>query len=396
VSDDVPLAWTPGRVSAPAMTDDGWRARYPLWDGYFAVVAAAVTGFVVAGGRSSAQTLGGLALLAALAAWYVGYGRRLMRDDVDDARGLVYLAGAFVLYVPAVALTGSASFALFALCPQAFMVLPAVPATVVVVAFNAVHLVALAVRGADLAALLAGPLPIAALVVVFSALFGTWAQRTVALSEERATLIRALDASRAESARLSHEAGVLAERERLARDIHDTIAQGLSSVVMLIQAARAEPRTADAHLALALSTARDNLDEARALVAALTPPPLAGASLPAALQRVASAASASFTVTGTPRPVPTAVEVVLLRALQEALANARKHAGAAAVAVSLSYPGGGVALSVADDGCGFDPSAPTGTGYGLRGMRARVEQVGGSLSVVSAAGAGTTVEVVVP
>jgi signal transduction histidine kinase len=213
-------------------------------------------------------------------------------------------------------------------------------------------------------------------------------------SDERAALIRQLDASRAEVSRLSHEAGVLAERQRLAGEIHDTIAQGLSSVVMLIQAAQAEPDRSRAgrHLTLAAATARDNHDEARALVAALTPPALDGSSLPDALRRLAG----TLSVTGSPRPLPTPVEVVLLRSAQEALSNARKHAGAASVAVSLSYEREGpVVLEVRDDGAGFDVGSDTG-GYGLRGMRSRVELVAGTLAVTSSPGAGTTVRVAIP
>jgi signal transduction histidine kinase len=376
------------------MTESSWVLRYPLWDAYFALVAVAVAAYVAFTADTPAAAAGAVALLAAIGVWYAAFGRRLMVEEIEDWRAVVYLAGVLVLYVPAVVLVGASSFALFALCAQCFMVLPPVPATLAVVVFNAVHLVVAWVRYGDLMDVLTGPAPIAAMIVVVSALFGTWARRTVLVSEERAALIRELDASRAEVAALSHRAGVLAERQRLAGEIHDTIAQGLSSVVMLIQAAQAEPARAPAHLALALDTARDNLGEARALVAALTPPPLSGASLPSALERVSSLASARFAVSGSPRPLPTAVEVVLLRSAQEALANARKHASATEVSVRLSYADT-VALTVTDDGVGFD-ATPASFGYGLSGMRSRVEQVAGTLSVTSAPGAGTTVRVEVP
>jgi signal transduction histidine kinase len=389
VPDDVPLAGPPGRV-----TESSWVLRYPLWDAYFALVAVAVAGYVALTARPPAAAAGAVALLAAMAAWYALFGRRLMIEETEDWRNIAYLVGLLVLYVPAVTLAGTSSFALFALCPQCFMVLPPVPATAAVVVFNAVHLVVIGLRTGDWREVLTGPGPAAAMIVVVSALFGTWATRTVRQSEERAALIRELDASRAEVARLSHDAGVLAERQRLAGEIHDTIAQGLSSVVMLIQAAQAEPARSSAHLALALDTARDNLGEARALVAALTPPPLSGASLPSALARVASLATAGFSVSGEPRPLPTAVEVVLLRSAQEALANARRHASASSVAVRLSYADT-VTLTVTDDGVGFD-AADSRYGYGLSGMRSRVEQVAGTLSLTSAPGAGTTVRVEVP
>jgi signal transduction histidine kinase len=183
------------------------------------------------------------------------------------------------------------------------------------------------------------------------------------------------------------------------------VAQGFTSIIMLLQAADAavdsQPGTARRHLALALATARDNLAEARALVTALTPAELESAALDSALRRLTDAVAgqlkvtAAFEVAGTPRPLPTATEVVLLRVCQEALANVRKHAHARRMLVRLRYGDGLVGLDVTDDGCGFDPGRDGG-GYGLRGMRARVGQEGGRLDVRSAAGAGTTVSVEVP
>jgi signal transduction histidine kinase len=147
---------------------------------------------------------------------------------------------------------------------------------------------------------------------------------------------------------------------------------------------------ADGHLELALDTARDNLDEARALVAALTPALLDGRSLVDAIRRLAP----SLAVRGAVRPLSTGVDVVLLRAAQEALTNARKHAVGPA-SVSLSYDPGSVTLTVCDPGPGFDPLAAS-AGYGLSGMRSRVAQVGGRCTVSSAPGGGTTVRVEVP
>jgi signal transduction histidine kinase len=225
---------------------------------------------------------------------------------------------------------------------------------------------------------------------------GVWLDGVQRQSDERATLIAQLRASQAEVAQLSHDAGVAAERQRLAGDIHDTIAQGLSSVIMLIQAAGADPAAAGKHLDLALDTARDNLAEARALVAALSPTALDGTPLPAALRRLAehSAVPASFTVDGVARPLATSIDVVLLRAAQEALTNVRKHAEARSATVALSYQDGLVTLTVRDDGKGL--SAEPGGGYGLAAMRGRVEQVDGTLRVDSAPGTGATVRVEVP
>jgi signal transduction histidine kinase len=243
-------------------------------------------------------------------------------------------------------------------------------------------------------------LTVAMITIFFSVVFGGWMGRITQQSLERAELIDELEASRAEVGRLSAERGALAERERLAEEIHDTLAQGFTSIIMLIQAAEAQPDPAR-HLALAVQTARENLAESRALVAALSPAPLDGSSLDEALGRIVSRLGeelgvvTEFEVTGDSRPVPPHYEVVLIRSAQEGLNNVRKHAAASAVAVSLEYGGREVTLRVRDDGRGFTPGGPA-TGYGLRAMRNRVEQAGGSLTVDSSPDKGTELTVRLP
>jgi signal transduction histidine kinase len=149
-------------------------------------------------------------------------------------------------------------------------------------------------------------------------------------------------------------------------------------------------------------TARENLAEARALVAGGSPAGLDGSSLPDAVRRLAArhaeqtGAPAPVAVTGRVRGMPAPVEVVALRTCQEALANARRHAGpGASVAVTLAYTADALRLSVSDTGCGFGPAPPggPGSGYGLPGLRARVAEIGGTTRIRSAPGAGTTVTV---
>ncbi len=232
-----------------------------------------------------------------------------------------------------------------------------------------------------------------AIAITFALVFGPWVSGIIHQSAERARLIEELEASRAEVVRLSAESGALAERERLAGEIHDTLAQGFTSIIMLIQAAEAQPDPAR-HLALAVQTARENLAEARALVAALTPAPLDGSTLDEALSRVTARLGeelpieTSFAVKGDSRPLPPSTEVVLIRAAQEALANVRKHAEARSVDVSISYGEADVTLTIHDDGLGFVPEhgdvvPGNGDGYGLRAMRTRVEQEGGMFTVTS-------------
>jgi len=241
---------------------------------------------------------------------------------------------------------------------------------------------------------------------VLSLLLGLWITRSLELSAQRAALIEELQKTRAELAVAHHEAGVVAERERLAREVHDTLAQGYTSIVVLAQTAAAQlgtdPAAARERLALIEEVARENLAEARAMVAAFSPVPLEDATLVEALSRLAERFGRE---TGMSTRVDTAAlegvpalsrndEVVLLRGAQEALSNVRRHAGASAVVLRLSTVGGAVSVHVEDDGVGFDPSAADG--HGLAGLRSRVAEVGGELDVVSAPGEGTRVTVRVP
>ncbi len=220
---------------------------------------------------------------------------------------------------------------------------------------------------------------------------------------ERQRLIDDLVRTRGELAASQREAGRLAERQRLAREIHDTLAQGLSSMVLLARAADsalpADPATASLRIREMGRTAAENLAEARRFVQALTPPALDDATLAEALRRLAAGRGAAFHLDGEPYPLPVEVEVALLRLTQEALANAVRHAGAERIAVTLTYLDDEVTLDVFDDGVGFDPRAePAGDRptFGLHGMRERIAALGGSLTVESAPGEGTAVAVSLP
>ncbi|MEU9191691.1 sensor histidine kinase [Streptomyces hundungensis] len=224
-------------------------------------------------------------------------------------------------------------------------------------------------------------------------------------SERRRELIDELVATRAELAEAERTAGTLAERERLAREIHDTLAQGLSSIQLLLRAAeRALPAgdPARAHVEQARRAAQDNLAEARRFVKALTPPDLEHGSLAGALERLCSGApgpAVQFGVSGTPVELPTPYEVALLRVAQSALANTVQHAAAGRAEITLSFMDTSVALDVVDDGRGFDPAARRPKepgGFGLPAMRSRALSLGGTLSVESAPGQGTAVAITLP
>jgi signal transduction histidine kinase len=193
----------------------------------------------------------------------------------------------------------------------------------------------------------------------------------------------------------------------MAREIHDTIAQGLTAILTQLEAAdgtAGDPRAVRSRLDTARAMAKESLTEARRSVQALRPAPLHESQLPAALRDVAAAWSrtsgvpVAVSVTGGSRPLHTEVETTLLRVAQEALANVGKHASAARAGVTLSYMEDVVALDVRDDGRGFDPGPAdsSGGGFGLIAMRQRVTRLAGDFAVETAPGQGTGISATVP
>ncbi|WP_405139594.1 sensor histidine kinase [Sphaerisporangium sp. NBC_01403] len=225
--------------------------------------------------------------------------------------------------------------------------------------------------------------------------------KLAALAEENASLqARLLTRAR--------EAGVLGERQRMAREIHDTIAQSLTAILTQLEAADTvidDAAAVRSRLNTVRALARESLGEARRSVQALRPAPLDEAQLPAALHDVATRWSrdtgvpVSVSATGDPWPLHAEVEITLLRVAQEALANVGRHASATRVALTLSYMEDVVALDVRDDGSGFVPEA-TGSsdtgGFGLIAMRQRVTRLAGNFAVETAPGQGTGISATVP
>ncbi|GAB3083591.1 sensor histidine kinase [Pedococcus soli] len=234
-------------------------------------------------------------------------------------------------------------------------------------------------------------------------------------SEQRRRLIIELDRTRADLARAQHQSGVLDERERLAREIHDTLAQGLTSIQLLLAAAQrsltaaqtAEQLKAAELVEQARLMAQENLAEARRFVHALAPGDLQQSTLPAALQRLCSTTTTrtgipvTFHEVGHVPTLPTPVEVALLRIAQAALGNVTQHAKPTRADITLTGMDTAVTLDVVDDGTGFDtdtqlpmrPAGPGQGGFGLRSMRSRADDLGGVLSVESHPGRGTAVSV---
>ncbi|GGJ83603.1 two-component sensor histidine kinase [Streptomyces camponoticapitis] len=221
-------------------------------------------------------------------------------------------------------------------------------------------------------------------------------------------LIDDLLRTRRDLAATERRAGILAERQRLSTEIHDTLAQGLSSQQMLLQAAErvwhTDPGAARDHMRDAAEIASRSLAEARRFVHDLAPADLAERTLAPALAALADRESGDdltvvFHLDGTPGPMPERVEAALLRIAQGALANVREHAGATRAALTLTCLDDQISLDVADDGRGFAVGAPpgrAGRGHGLPAMRVRARQLGGTLTVESEPGEGTVVSAAVP
>ncbi len=401
---DLPLDQPAGRLTERSASD--WTVHFPRWEIIF--TAGWLIGLTLAWlNRGATDTAGRIAitgLIVAMAGWWILFGRWAAIRGVDhDWRGLVYVVGLVALFTPVAALVPDCSWMLFGLCPQPFMVRSHGQALLWVGLLNVVPPAVVLLRvgtGFQFEVQLVAAVGI----VVFSHFVGTTIDQVVRESLDRGELIAKLEASQAEVAALSREAGVTDERERLAGEIHDTLAQGFTSILTLVQAAdailRADPDRAREHLRLAADTARENLGEARALVGALAPAALGTGTLVDALRRQVtrvrdeSGIDVTLDTTGDVGALPMPAEVVLLRAAQEALTNIRKHSGATTATVTLSVTALSAELGVADDGAGFDPDKPS-AGFGLAAMRSRAAQVGGSVSVTSGP-TGTVLRVAVP
>ncbi|PSB64386.1 hypothetical protein C7B79_09890 [Chroococcidiopsis cubana CCALA 043] len=200
---------------------------------------------------------------------------------------------------------------------------------------------------------------------------------------------------------------VLEERNRMARDIHDSLAQAFTGIILQLEAAKrkiaAQPEAAQNCLLRARSLAASGLSEARRSVRALRPEALESDDLPSALRYTVeqmswdTKAQIQLQIDGVPRPIPTDVEVNLLRIGQEAITNALRHADAPNIRLNLLFEPEAVHLQIRDDGRGFQPQIQlTNGGFGLIGMQERSSQLGGQLRLVSSIGQGTEIVVTVP
>lgn len=239
-------------------------------------------------------------------------------------------------------------------------------------------------------------------------LLGIWIYAIIRQSAQRRQLIEQLQAAQSDLAAAERREGIQQERERLAREIHDTLAQGFISIALHLevaeQAVDSDPERLRHHLHKARETARRSLDQARQVVQDLRPDLLQQQPLPAAVARVVArwqeetGIAATAVTTGSVLTLHPELDVTLLRVTQEALANVRKHAQAQQVQVTLSYMGDVVMLDIQDDGKGVHDAAytPFSSGFGLTAMRERVAQFGGTVEIESEPGEGTTLAVSIP
>ncbi|MDF0529947.1 sensor histidine kinase [Tsukamurella sp. 8F] len=379
------------------------RVSLSLWDAYvLGGCAAAVAGVWMLDDRFPGTPWAATGAITAIAVCATVF--RDGRSQAAVVRG-GYAAVIVVLFGIAVFFAGPSVAAMLVMYPVLFRALPVRPAVAATTVVNVIPTaIALFWAGVHSEKFVIAA-TITVLALVSSPIIGIAVVTVNRHNDEQAALLAELETSRADAARMSRAAGAAAERERLAREIHDTLAQGFTSIVALAQAISAEmdaaPDKARRHVDLIGDTARENLAEARAMVTVLTPAALTTASVSDAVERLATRLAdetgVSVTVVRPPQAAEstTAHEVVLLRVAQEAFANIRKHAHASSVTVTLSSEDGQVCMSVADDGVGFDCAADD-LGFGLGNMRARIEGVGGGLAVSSGPGAGTTVDVRVP
>ena len=390
-----------GEDGGAPLSERGWRSTVVGMHAAFVVMVAIAAATTWSGHVQGSRPV----LLTALAVLSVAYlllGAPALDDDAP-ARAVGYLVVLVGVFTVLGLEEPELLFLLFLAYPQVWFLvesrLPGAVWTVALALASSVGPTRSWLRGEDpLTEVLEGSVGL-----LFSLALGFWISRVLQQSRERASLIEQLESTRAELATAHREQGVVAERERLAREVHDTLAQGYTSIVVLAQTAAAQvgpdPDGARDRLALIEEVARDDLAEARAMVAAFSPVALDGSTLADALARLAdrfgretgTAVRVDTTALGPGTELRRDEEIVLLRGAQEALTNVRRHAAASAVVVRLSRVGGQVSVHVEDDGVGFDPA--TVQGAGLSGLRDRVGQVGGALDVVSAPGAGTRVTV---
>lgn len=401
-------ASTPPRpeLSSEALTAV-WRGQAKWWDlGCYLIVA---TGIVIAlideeGPHGRWPTI---ALLAGIAVAYTLIGRRAVRRE-EFRYAVLYQVCAWSLVIAIIVIDPEFESWLlfFCLFPQIWATFEVREALIGTGVALSVLFVALVATAQD--PVRAAPEAFVSVLISFtlSAALGMFIHRIIGEAEQRAAVIDELRSTRAQLAAVERAQGVQDERGRLSREIHDTLAQGFTSVVTLTRAADAALERGDVdkareRLAMIEQTAVDNLAEARVIVAELTPGHLQSRTLGEALTRLTETVTretgirVTSSIVGEPAPLGGNSEVVLLRAVQEALSNVRRHSGATSADVTLAYEQDRVRLVVVDDGTGFE-AGTTHQGFGLDGLRARAAELGGDVTLAARDPHGTALTMELP
>ena len=347
-----------------------------------------------------------LVLLALFAVVY--FAGSFYLDRMSFTWKLVWLTGLTIIWITDILFAPAGMYLLFVLFFFYLRVLGMVWGVIAVIFGTAVSVGVQFPQGLSFGGVMGPVVSALVTVAIFYAL-----ERLHEINRERAALIQELMDTRQQLAETERAAGVAGERQRIAHEIHDTLAQGLSSIQMLLHAADRDLEGAGnvakarERIDLARHTASDNLQEARAMIAALQPVALSQTSLVGALKRMSEGFAASGEVDievdceGEVTQLPMKLEAVLLRIAQGAVGNVAKHANATRARITVTYGPDEVRVDVVDNGQGFDAEAvalkPAGLGHiGLSAMQRRAEEVGGDVAIGSTPGHGTAVSVSVP
>uniref|UniRef100_A0A942YBH0 histidine kinase n=1 Tax=Neobacillus citreus TaxID=2833578 RepID=A0A942YBH0_9BACI len=385
---------------AVVMTDETPTLRTNAWlHMFFAGTVLLVTVVTVFGWSPWATRWPAFVALTVFVGTYAAYGWRGY-EDPRAARAFLPIALAVAFVLPAI--TPTAAFVQCIVFPLVWCQVRGVRLAVLLsVAVGVLSGLGLQFSGGPDA--LVGTLLIETVSVIGSCGMGIWMTRVANLAEERRQLLHELREAQQSLADANRSAGVASERERLAREIHDTVAQHLAGIVMLTERARTDLANdrvdaLEERLVLLEESSRAALEDSRALIAAGAVG-LSRDSLGGALHRLAERhtreTGTPVSVDATDFPLDRDAQVVLLRVVQEALANVRAHADAASVHVALRHSPERVGVLVTDDGVGFDPSVPS-AGHGLPGLRERLALSGGTCTITSSPGHGTVVDASLP
>jgi signal transduction histidine kinase len=390
---------------APNDKSNAWVRALAWWHVLFYISLGTSTVIALTYASSLEQAIYTLLLTMLLVVWYGFSVWHLYEErDVRTLYFLVYFIVGWMVWFALTHISLVYMFILFGLFPHVFMILPLRWASIgAALLMSLVVLRQAAISDNSLNTFLLTM----SLMTIGGIVIGRFVEAIISESIKRQQLITTLESTRRELADAERQAGVLQERQRLAGEIHDTLAQGLTSIVMHLEAAEGalnDTFTVQQHIDEARTIARSSLTEARRVMWGLRPEMLEKQPFEQAIQQAVGDWSASNKITaetsviGARTPLSSDKEIVLLRVVQEALNNVAKHARAQHINVTLSYMPNAAVIDIHDNGGGFDVSQKSANGhngFGLLNMRQRLEQVNGTLTIESG-DEGTTLVAEIP